>query len=145
MNTESNSEMTTPLEFEVTDAVEYFDVMKSWWHLRDKPSPDIHFLPPTGVMVWFGDLPLCAGFLFKTDANIAIINHLVSNPAIPGVKKWVRSEAIDFLIETLIEKAKEDGYNLITASSNVRRLNERYEKFEFEKSDENETHYGRVL
>lgn len=141
---ESNLE-AEELVFEETDAAEYYDIMKSWWHLRDKPAPDIHFLPPTSVMLWFGDLPLCAAFLFKTDANIAIINHVVSNPSIPGIKKWVRSAAIDAMLKLLMERAKEDGFELLTASSNVHRLNVRYENLGFEKSDENETHYGRVL
>lgn len=137
--------MNTELNFEETDATEYYDIMKSWWHMRDKPAPDIHFLPPTSIMLWYGDLPLCAGFLFKTDANIAIINHVVSNPSIPGIKKWIRSEALDELLMRLQELAKADGFNLLTASSNVMRLNQRYEKLGFEKSDENETHYGKVI
>lgn len=137
--------LSTELNFDVTEVDGYFDVIKQWWLLRDMPYPDINFLPPTSVLIWYGDLPLCAGFLFKTDANIAIINHVVSNPSIPGIKKWVRSEAINFLLEELIERAKVDGFQLLTASSNVHRLNKRYEDLGFEKSDENETHYGRIL
>lgn len=96
-------------------------------------------------MVWLGELPLCAAYLFKTDANIAIINHVVSNPTVTGELKELRSQAIDHLLECLTDLAYMDGFKMVSAASNVARLNERYEKLGFTKLDENEVHYGRRL
>lgn len=121
----------------------HFKMIESWWESKNFPAPNPKFLPPTGYLIECENLPICAGFLFKTDAKIAIINHVVST-SVP-MDKEIRSEALDLLIKTLIQKAERDGFLLVTASSNVERLNQRYEKLGFIKTDSNEDHYGRAL
>lgn len=110
---------------------------------RGNPVPDSQFLPPTGIIITYSERPVCAGFLFKTDARIAIINHVVSNPA--KIDPGKRSSAIDLLISTLVHAAYSSGFKMVTAASNKERLNKRYEKLGFVRTDTDEVHYGRVL
>jgi hypothetical protein len=120
-----------------------YALLKSWWEQRSYPAQEPEFLPPTGLIISHEGADICAGFLFKTDAKIAVLGHVVSTSK--SVDKILRSEALDHLIESLVGHAKECGFAVVTCSSNIPRLNERYEALGFSKSDENETHYGRVL
>lgn len=122
----------------------HFKILKEWWLERGAEVPFKEFFPKTGFII-SGDngVRICAGFLFKTDGNIAIINHIVSNP-LPMEKK-VRDQAMDLIIEALVSEAMSCDFKLVTAASNVEKLNERYEKHGFIKSDTNETHFGRRI
>lgn len=120
-----------------------YPMLSDWWVGRGSPVQQKELFPPTGFIMWSESEPLCAGFLFKTDAKIAVIGHVVSNPFTKN--KETRSLAVDALIDKLILEAKECGFKAISCSSNVDRLNKRYEAHGFTKSDENEVHYGRIL
>lgn len=134
------------MELEIRKIIRAMDypTLEMWWKERGAGCPEEKNLPPTGFIV---DSPhggsVCAGFLFKTDANIAVIGHVVSSPGYH--EKSLRSKAIDLLISKLISEAALSGFEIVTASSNVERLNKRYENLGFIKTDENETHYGRIL
>lgn len=120
-----------------------YPLIFNWWKKRGVQPQEPDFLPPTGFVLEHNGEKLCAGFLFKTDAKIAVIGHMVSNPEVTN--KEIRSQAIDLLIQRLIHEARYYGFRAVSCSSNVDRLNLRYESFGFVKSDENETHYGRIL
>ena len=62
------------------DPETHYDLLKSWFDLRQFPAPNPRFLPPIGAIVFFCEMPVCGGFLFRSDAGAAIIGHLVSNP-----------------------------------------------------------------
>ncbi len=119
-----------------------YSVIESWWRARKMEAQKFEYLPPTGFMVKYKHEPVVAGFLFKTDTPLAVIGHLVSDPA---ADIYVRSDAIDKLINVLVSEAIRCKFEVVTASSNIKRLNERYEALGFTKSDVNETHYGRIL
>jgi len=116
--------------------------LKSWWEKRNFPAANPQFMPPTGVIVRKGELNICAGFLFKSDANAAIIGNLVSNPDVP---KSLRSEALDMLIHVLSEIARAQGFGMVCCSTNLDRLMGRFEKHGFNKTDESVSHFGRIF
>ena len=127
----------------VYDEKENYYLLASWWVRRGNPVPERELMAPTGRIVYYNDKPICAGFLFKTDAKIAVISHVVSNP--DPMDKNVRGEALDLLIAHLIKEAHLGGFKMVSASSNLDRLNKRYEKLGFVKTDSGEVHYGRAL
>ena len=56
---------------------------------------------------------ICAGFLYRTDATICLFEFMVCNP---DASKDKRKIGLEYLIETIKEKAKELGYDLIYIS-----------------------------
>lgn len=120
----------------------HFDLLKSWFDLRQFPAPNPRFLPPIGAIVFFGEMPICGGFLFRSDAGAAIIGHLVSNPDAPGD---IRHAGLDALIESLTHAAVNEGFEMICCSTNLPRLMERFERHGFTKTDEGVANFGRVI
>ena len=122
----------------------YFEIIRGWWRKRERSIPDKDHFPPTGFMVSDVDgRNIVAGFLFKTDANIAIMDFIISDPE--PMTPSVRDKAVNFLLSTLVKEAYEGGFKLVTAATNLPRLGVRYERMGFLKADSNEVHYGRIL
>lgn len=116
--------------------------LKSWWEKRSFPPANIQFIPPTGIMVSSDEEDICAGFLFKSDANAAIIGNIVSNPEID---RELRSEALDTLISTLTGLAKHEGYRMVCCSTNLPHVMKRFETLGFSKTDTGVSNFGRVF
>lgn len=119
-----------------------FPLMCEWFREREFPAPVPEYLPPDGLMVLSDAQPICGGFLFKTNANIAIIGHLVSDKK---VDFQTRSKALDYLLMSLQALAKKEKFELVVASTNLPRLMERFEKLGLTKTDESVSQFGRVL
>jgi hypothetical protein len=84
-----------------------YDVLSSWWKDWRWTPPPRDFLPQDatgGVMVSKDGIEICAGFIYFTNSKTAIIEFIVSNFQ---YKNKDRKEAIEFLINTLTELAKE--------------------------------------
>lgn len=116
--------------------------LKAWWEEREFPPANPRFLPPTGLMVLVNGEDTCAGFLFKSDANAAIIGNIVSNPKAPGGD---RSKALDVLLDALTAIALQEGFGMVCCSTNLPRLMERFKKHSFIKTDEGVSNFGRLL
>lgn len=110
----------------------------SWWNKHKWGVLPPEMLPKTGFVVE----SYCAGFLYKTDSSIAILEFIISNPS---TDKEKRAEALDLLISTLITKAKEDGHSAIFSSIQHPSLISRYKKHGFVTGDLNMTNMVRVL
>lgn len=119
-----------------------FPIMETWWKERQFPAPDLRLLPPTGIVVTHHETPIAAGFLFKTDAKIATIGHLVSDPR---SETGIRSDATNYLLFLLLDHARKAGFKAITGATNVPRLMARYELLGLVKTDEGVSHFGRVF
>jgi hypothetical protein len=91
---------TTPLQHE-----DYDNILKGWWKDWGWEAPSRDFLPQDGqggVMVWDGDTPVCAGFLYNTNSKVAWVDWIISNKEY----KKSRKEALSILIQTLTSVAK---------------------------------------
>ena len=108
---------------------DYSDTLVGWWkdwRWAEPPAKDS--LPQgatCGVMVSRGDVDICAGFIFLTNAKTAWCEYIVSNF---NYREDDRHEAIDFLIESLSLIAKDKGYKYIFTSLNNSALIKRYEE-----------------
>ncbi len=120
----------------------HFELIKSWFDKRKFPAPDPDLLPPTGCVIYMGEIPMCAGFLFKTDTPVAVIAHLIADP---DTGKSDRSNAVDYLLITLQWAARDLGFKHVMCSSNLPQVCARFEKVGFLKGDENVTTYRRDL
>lgn len=118
-------------------------VLTKFWTHRGLPAVPVEFLPPTGLVVRAeGGTLLCGGFLVKSDTKAASLAFICGNPK---VECDLRSEALDLLIYSLVEIAKQSGFTSICAATNVPPLQKRYERLKFKKTDENVICYGGVL
>lgn len=119
---------------------ENYGMIKNWWTSRKFPPALYEHLPPNGIIICLEGKAICAGFLFLTDANIAVVGNLVSDPTVP---KDIRQPSIDFLVKFLTMRAKDRGYTLVCCSTNIPKLQKRFEELGFQKTDENVSMFAR--
>ena len=71
-----------------------------WWSAWPKwKSPSLDFLPDTGVVVEKDNLPVVIGFIYLTNAKVALLEWIISDPE-------YRKNDRDALIELLIKGAE---------------------------------------
>ena len=90
---------------------DYYDILIDWWKDWGWDSPpDIEILPDegeSGVIVYQDDVPVCAGFIYTSNASLCWISWIVSNRNYRDREK--RKESIKMLIETLSITGKKLG------------------------------------
>lgn len=103
---------------------DYDEILVGWWKDWRWPSPPPKdFLPnngTSGIIVFDGETPVCAGFLYHTNSNVAWINWIVSNFQYKDRDK--RKEALSLLIDTLTNAAKNMGCKYAYSLTNNKHL-----------------------
>ncbi len=110
--------------------------------LREEQEMSDIFLPPTGVIVFMEDLPVCIGFMVKCDNGMAINSDLVSDPTVP---KELRSAAVQYMRELLYAKAKVAGLKVTTIFTKHAKLQNKLKDMGYVVVDSNLTQMGRAL
>jgi hypothetical protein len=72
-------------------------------------------LSENGAIVFKEGVDICSGWLYQSDSKIAWIEWVVMNKKAP---KKLREGAIDFLYETLFNKAEKLGYEVVMCIAN---------------------------
>ena len=94
-----------PLKYE-----DYDNILVGWWKDWGWEAPMREFLPQDGeggIIVYDGDTPVCAGFLYNTNSKVAWVDWIISNKQYRV--KPNRKEAIELLIDSLTNMAKGMG------------------------------------
>lgn len=120
--------------FEITDYL----TLHNWWKEYDWQSIPLKSLPQTGFIID----DYCAGFLYKTDSDIAWLEWIVSNK---NANKKEKSQALDLLITTLTETAKTNGFRVIFTSVAHKGLTEKYKTLGFKETDSRMTNLIKEL
>ena len=107
-----------------------YKTLHEWWKAYDWQSVPYNCLPKTGYIID----GYCAGFLYKTDSNIAWLEWIISNK---NANKEEKAKALDSLISKLIDDAKKEGFKLIFTSVSNKSLVDRYKQHGFNVTDEN--------
>jgi hypothetical protein len=105
-----------------------WETMCSWWKWWRWPEMNRDLLPLNGLgglMVYKGDIPIIAGFLYLTNSKGALLDWIVSNPE---YKERDRAEAIKLLIDSCEQVAKINGYNIIFSFTRSKSLINIHEK-----------------
>lgn len=104
-----------------------YDTLSKWWKDWRWTPPPADMLPQNGtggVMVYKGDVEICAGFVYFTNSKTAWIEFIVSNFQ---YKDKDRHEAIETLINVLTKIVQEMGeYKYIYTSLKSKSLIDRY-------------------
>jgi len=89
---------------------DYEAILLKWWNDWGWSPPKREFLPQDGTggyIVYDGDTPVCAGFIYKTNSSVAWVDWVVSNKEYR--KKPHRKQAIVFLVEQLTNVCRNIG------------------------------------
>jgi hypothetical protein len=90
-----------------------WDTLQEWWAKWDWPKVAKEMLPLNGcggLIVYKGDIPVVAGFLYLTNSNIAWMEWIISNK---DYKDNDRKEALKTLILELENIALSVGKDMI--------------------------------
>ena len=104
-----------------------FHQIFSWYERRNLAHPPFELYPPRGFIV----TGVAAGFLIKTDCNIAFLEHFISNP---DRSKEHRADALDKIAERLIEACRVTGVIAIYALTDHPSIEGLTEKYGFKKA-----------
>ena len=108
---------------------DYEDILVGWWKQWGWEPPQKDFLPNNGkggIMVYEGDTPICAGYMYITNSKVSWVDWIISNKEYTN--KPQRRDAIKLLVSTLTEICRTTGskyvYALIKNQSLIKTYNE---------------------
>ena len=115
----------------LTDA-DYYNILCKWWKDWgwDNP-PDLDLLSDDGIIIFDGDEPVCAGFLYLSNSKMCYISWIVSSKTYR--KKPNRKEYIKVLIDTLSRIGKDLGYTYCYINFDNKNLTHSCEELGFNK------------
>lgn len=90
-----------------------WETLQQWWHAWKWPTMSKDMLPLEGrggLMVYKDDIPIAAGFLYLSNSKVAWLDWIISNAS---YKEKDRREALELLICSLEEVARQQGYSII--------------------------------
>tara|TARA_Y100001938_G_C8057382_1_gene415221 strand:+ start:465 stop:875 length:411 start_codon:yes stop_codon:yes gene_type:complete len=111
---------------------DYKDILCGWWEDWRWRPPLKDFLPEDGMggfIVYDGDIPVCAGFMYTTNSKAVWCDWIISNIRYKDRQK--RKEALELLIKTISDKAELLGMKYIYALIKNKPLIKTYEKLGF--------------
>lgn len=113
---------------------DYDNILKKWWEAYGFVAPPKDFLPMDGgMMVEDKGVPVCAAFIYATNAKVAWIDWVISNKDYADVDR--KSEALDLLIETLERVCANAGYRYCYVLVQHDGLVERFAKYGYQKGE----------
>ena len=122
------------LTIRVLKEADYEDILVDWWKDWNWTPPNRDFLPDNrtgGMIVYDGNTPVCAGFIYVTNSKVAGVDWIISN------KKYRdrRAEAISMLVESLTNICQSNGAKFVYALLKHNGLVSTYEKLGYTAGD----------
>jgi RimJ/RimL family protein N-acetyltransferase len=111
---------------------DYENILCQWWKDWRWTPPVKDFLPDNGTggfMVYDNGVPVCAGFMYTTNSKVVWCDWIISN--INYKDRQGRKIAIEILIETIENLAKDLGNTFVYALIKNKPLINSYEKLGF--------------
>lgn len=97
---------------------DYDDTLVGWWEGYGFSAPVREFLPDEGtggIIVYSGDTPICAGFIYETNSLTAWSEWIISDKGYQGDD---RGDSISLLLQSLEGLARDKGFKFIFANNN---------------------------
>jgi len=117
-------------------ADDYENILCNWWRDWRWTPPSKDFLPDDGMggfMVYDGNVPICAGFMYVTNSKAAWCDWIISNLKYKDRQK--RKEALELLVKTISDEAEALGKKYIYALIKNKPLIDVYKKVGFKEGD----------
>jgi hypothetical protein len=112
-----------------------YGMLCEWWSFWRFAAPPQHALSTSGIIVFEGDIPVCAGFLYGTNSSFCLIEFIVSNPNVKD--KELRSNAMEYLINSLCYIGNQSGFYLVFSSLKNQNLINKYKDCGFTEGSNN--------
>ena len=125
---------------------DYENILLDWWNQWGWKAPKKDFLPDEGkggYIIYDGDIPVCAGFIYVTNSKVSWVDWIISNKEYRVKPK--RKEAISLLIESLTNICKMSGSKYIYALIKSNNLIKTYESLGYIKGDSYTSEMIKVL
>lgn len=113
---------------------DYDDILLKWWKDWRWSAPPRDFLPDNGLgglIVYDGDVPVCAGFVYLSNSKLGWVEFVVSNMQYRDRQK--RKEHLTALIDALGNVLKASGAKYTYTSLKNDSLINIYESLGYEK------------
>jgi len=127
---------------EPINLTEKYSTYKSWWKDWGWQGFPKQFLPNEGVRVTHDGKDVCAVFIYMTQTPIFWLENYISDK---NADRELRDEALNFLIDEALKKAKELGGGIAMSAVNSTSLKKRLEQKDFNRTDENLCGFARRL
>ncbi|WP_163998233.1 hypothetical protein [Pyxidicoccus caerfyrddinensis] len=101
----------------------HFEQIKGWLQLWNE-SMTHDALPQTGYII----PGRAAGFLYRTDSSVALIENLV---AAPGMSREERSTYVDAIVAAICAEAERLGFKILLGYTQLDAVVKRAERFGF--------------
>jgi len=114
-------------------ASDYEEILCQWWKDWRWTPPSKDFLPEDGTggyIVYDGDSPICAGFLYLTNSKAVWCDWIISDLKYKDRQK--RRDALLLLIETITKEAQSLDKKFVYALIKNKPLIDIYKKVGFE-------------
>jgi len=128
------------------NANDYDDILVKWWNDWGLHAPARDFLPDdatSGLIVFDGDEPVCAGFIYTMNAKVTWVEWIISSRTYR--KKPERKECLDLLIYTLTQVCKIKGAKYVFSNNNNKHLIEVFTNSGYIKGCTNSTELIKIL
>ena len=102
------------MDYRLYKPEDYPTIYKWWLDWGWEPFPEIA-IPENGIVVYEGDVELAASFIYKTDSCVCWAENFIANKRAP---RELRKGAVEFLIESTLDHAKEMGFSIVMSSVN---------------------------
>lgn len=92
------------------NSTDYEEILTEWWNDWRWTPPLKDFLPENGeggIIVYDGDIPVCAGFYYITNSKVGWCDWIISNFQYKDKQK--RKKALSQLVNILSETLKVNG------------------------------------
>jgi hypothetical protein len=124
------------LNIRALNSSDYDDILVKWWNQWGWTPPNRDFLPDEGqggLLVYDGDIPICAGFIYKTNSKVSWVDWIISNKEYR--EKPMRHEAIKLLVASLTVMTEDSGSKYAYALIKSKSLIATYESLGYVKGD----------
>jgi len=125
---------------------DYDNILVGWWKEWGWEAPSRDFLPNNGTggaIVFDGETPICAGFLYMTNSKASWIDWIISSKTYTEREK--RKYAIHLLIEQLTVLSKDLGNKYAYALIKHQNLIKTYEELGYIKGDSYQSEMIKIL
>lgn len=128
------------------NSTDYDEILVKWWQDWKWTAPVKDFLPESGeggVIIFDGDIPICAGFMYITNSKVAWVDWIISNKEYKN--KPIRKEALDLLLSSLTKFCKDTGNKYAYALIKNQSLIKKYKDLGYTQGDSYTTEMIKLL
>ena len=117
--------------------------IEKWWESWPGwKSPGEGFLPDTGVVVTANDKLVMAGFIYLTNAKVALLEWIISDP---DYRENNRKQALELLVTGGEEIIKSLGYTFCFSICRSKNLGETYKKLGWHEDKDPSFEFVKIL